>query len=100
MADLNIALEDARALQSGEIEALRHLISEQATQISDLQNRNSNLDCAVTRKFQRSRENTVAFGGLATTNQRLSNLEAQMDTLNAVVPRTSARISELQTAEN
>jgi chromosome segregation ATPase len=91
VADLNGTLEDLRATQSGEIDALRQMITAQSAQISDLQNRNSNLDRAVTRTFQRSRENTEAVASLSSTHQRLSNLETQMDTLNSAVPRISQR---------
>lgn len=100
MTDLNGTLENLRATQSDEIDALRQMINAQSAQISDLQNRNSNLDRAVTRTFQRSRENTDAVASLSGTTQRLSNLEAQMDTLNAAVPRMSARIREMQSAGN
>jgi chromosome segregation ATPase len=91
VADLNTAIEDARAAQLGEIDALRQIIAAQSAQISDLQNRNSNLDRAVTRTFQRSRENADLVASFANTNQRLSNLETQMNTLNAAVPRVSQR---------
>jgi chromosome segregation ATPase len=91
IADLNAVIDDAQAAQSGEIDALRQMISAQSALISDLQNRNANLDRAVTRTFQRSRENADFIALLAGTNQRLGNLEAQMDTLNAAVPRVSQR---------
>lgn len=100
MADLNATSDDLRAAQSGEIDALRQMITAQAAQISDLQNRNSNLDRAVTRTFQRSRENTGAVASLSDTNQWLNDLEAQMNKLNSAVPRMSARIRDLQSAGN
>lgn len=100
IVDLNGTIEDLRVAQSAEIDALRQMITAQSTQISDLQNRNSNLDRAVTRTFQRARKNNEAVASLSDTNQRLSNLETQMDTLNSAVPRMSARIRALQSIAN
>lgn len=77
---------------------LRQAVSSQTRAISDLENRSANLDRGVTRTFWRSKENTDFIGTILGTNQRLSDLETQMNTLNAAVPRISTRVRELREA--
>jgi len=85
-------LDQLRSKYSDDLDALTQKIAAQDRLISDLQNRISNLDRGVIRTFWRSKENSDALSAFDGANQRLSNLETQMSTLNRAVPRISQRV--------